>query len=97
MNSMAIPAGTTDSEWLSAFEALVVAGLPTDCPGTTQSGTFAGEPATILEQTCADATIVGRSLVHGGRGYYFTTKSPPADPASEAIVGALAASIRFTE
>jgi hypothetical protein len=97
MNSMAIPAGMTDREWLSAFEALVTEGLPADCPGTTQSGTFAGEPATIMEQTCADAAIVGRSLVHGGRGYYFTTMSPPDDPASEAIVDALAASIRFTE
>ena len=97
MNSMAIPAGMTDSEWLSAFDALVAAGLPADCPGTTRSGTVAGEPATIVEQTCAGAAIVGRSLVHAGRGYYFTTKSPHPDPASEAIVEGLAASIGFTE
>lgn len=97
MNSMAIPAGMTDGEWLSAFEALVEAGLPTDCPATRQSGMFAGEPATILEQTCGDAAIVGRSLVHGGRGYYFTTKSPHPDPASQAIVDGLADSIAFPE
>jgi hypothetical protein len=97
MNSMAIPAGMTDSEWLSAFDALVAAGLSADCPGTTGSGTVAGEPATIVEQTCAGAEIVGRSLVHAGRGYYFTTKSPHPDPASEAIVDELAASIGFTE
>lgn len=97
MNSMAIPAGMADKEWLSAFKSLVEAGLPTDCLATRQSGTFAGEPATILEQTCADATIVGRSLVHGGRGYYFTTKSPHPDPASEAVVERLAASIAFTD
>ena len=97
MNSMAIPAGMTDTEWLAAFEAMVQAGLPADCPGKTQSGTFAGEPATILTQTCADAKIIGRSLVHGGRGYYFTTKSPAADPAREAVVDGLAASIEFTD
>lgn len=97
MNSMAIPADMTGSEWLSAFEALVAAGLPADCPGTSRSDTFAGEPATILEQTCAGAAIVGRSLVHGGRGYYFTTLSPHPEPASEAIVDALAASIGFTD
>lgn len=97
MNSMAIPAGMTDREWLAAFEAMVEAGLPADCPGKTQSGTFAGEPATILAQTCADSRIVGRSLVHGGRGYYFTTKSPAADPAREAVVDDLAASIEFTD
>ena len=97
MNSMAIPTGMTDSDWLSAFGATVAAGMPADCPGTTRSGTFAGEPAHILEQTCAGSTIIGRSLVHGGRGYYFTTKSPHPDPASEAIVDKLAASIGFTD
>jgi len=97
MNSMAIPADMTAGEWLSAFEALVAAGLPADCPGTPRSDYFAGEPATALEQTCAGAAIVGRSLVHDGRGYYFTTKSPHPDPASEAIIEGVAASIEFTE
>ena len=97
MNSMAIPAGTTDREWLSAFEALVAAGLPANCPGTARPDTFAGEPATILEQTCTDVAIIGRSLVHGGRGYYFTTMSPHPDAASEATVERLAASIEFSE
>jgi hypothetical protein len=97
MNSMAIPAGMTGSKWLAEFEALVSAGLPADCPGTTRSGTFAGKPATILEQTCPGVAIIGRSLVHAGRGYYFTTMSPHPDPASEAIVERLAASIEFTE
>lgn len=97
MNSMALPSDMTASDWLSAFEALVAAGLPANCPGTARPDTFAGEPATILEQTCTDVAIIGRSLVHGGRGYYFTTMSPHPDPASEAIVERLAASIEFTE
>jgi hypothetical protein len=97
MNSMPIPPDMTPDAWHSAFQALVSAGLPADCPGTTRSATFAGEPATIVEQTCAGSSIVGRSLVHGGRGYYFTTLSPYPDPPSEAIVDALAASIEVTD
>ena len=97
MDSMAIPAGMAASAWESAFEALVAGGLPADCPGTTRSGTFAGESATIVEQSCAGMTIVGRSLVHAGRGYYFTTMSPHPDPAMEAIVARLAASIEFSD
>ena len=97
MDSMPIPSEMTEGDWRSAFEAIVDAGLPTDCPGTKRSGTFAGEPATILEQTCAGASIVGRSLAHAGRGYYFTTKSPQADRAGTAIVEELATSIEFTD
>ena len=97
MNSMAIPTGMTSSEWRSTFEGIVTAGLPPDCPGATRSGTFAGEAATILEQSCAGKNIVGRTLVHAGRGYYFTTLSPHPDPAMEATVARLAASIEFTD
>ena len=97
MNSMPIPTDMTAEAWHSAFQELVSAGLPADCPGTTRSATFAGEPATIVEQTCAGAAIVGRSLVHGGRGYYFTTLSPYPDPALEALVETLAESIEFTD
>ncbi len=97
MNSMAIPTETTADEWRSDFETHVAAGLPPDCPGTPRSGTFAGESAGILEQTCAGKHIVGRTLVHAGRGYYFTTLSPHPDPAMEAIVAELAASIAFTD
>ena len=97
MDSMAIPPGMTASAWEAAFEALVASGLPADCPGTTRSGSFAGESATIVEQSCAGMSIVGRSLVHAGRGYYFTTMSPHPDPAIEAIVARLAASIEFID
>jgi plastocyanin len=97
MNSMPIPAGMDAQEWETAFEAIVAAGLPTECSTTTRSDMFAGEPATIVEQICADVAVVGRSLVHNGRGYYFTTMSPHPDPASTAVVEHLAASIEFTD
>jgi plastocyanin len=96
MNSMPIPAGMTPSAWEAEFEAIVAAGLPADCATTTRSDTFAGEPATIVEQTCADVAVVGRSLVHGARGYYFTTLAPHPDPISAAVVDHLAYSIEFT-
>jgi hypothetical protein len=96
MNSMEVPTAMVATAWQSTFEALVAAGLPPDCPGTSRSGSFAGESATILEQSCAGKHIVGRTLVHAGRGFYFTTLSPQ-DPAAEAIVARLAASIAFTD
>lgn len=97
MNSMELPTAMTGQQWRSSLEALVAAGLPPDCPGTPRSSTFAGETATILEQSCAGKHIVGRTLVHAGRGYYFTTMSPDEDPAAEAIVETLVASIAFTD
>jgi plastocyanin len=97
MNSMPIPAGMSPAEWGAAFEAIVATGLPADCSTTTRSEMFAGEPATIVEQSCADVAVVGRSLVHGGRGYYFTTLSPHPDPAGVAVVAEMAASIEFTK
>jgi len=97
MNSMELPTAMTGDQWRSSFEALVVAGLPPDCPGTSRSSSFAGETATILEQSCAGKHIVGRTLVHAGRGYYFTSMAPDEDPAAEAIVERLVASIAFTD
>jgi hypothetical protein len=97
MNSMPIPAHMSGAKWEAAFESIVAAGLPADCSTTTGSGTFAGEPATIVEQICKDVAVAGRSLVHGGRGYYFTTLSPHPDPASAAVVEKLASSIEFTQ
>ena len=92
MNSMTIPDGKTGSEWLAAFDAVVASALPPDCPGTPVDGTFAGEPATVLEQVCGGMTIIGRSLAHAGRGYYFTSVAPSdgdAGPALEALVDSI--------
>lgn len=97
MDSMAIPDGTTPEEWLAAFDARVLEGLPENCPGTSGSGVVAGEPATVIEQPCGRAVVVGRSLVHGGRGYYFTTMHTEDDLEAKAILDELVASITFTD
>jgi hypothetical protein len=94
-NSMEIPDGMTPSEWLAAFDRLVTSGLDPGCPGTEDRGTLAGEPAIIIEQQCDGMKIVGQSLTHEGRGYYFTIGVPAEDRATEATLDGILASIRF--
>ncbi len=96
-NSMAIPEGMRAGDWLEAFDALVAAALDPACPGRTRKGIFAGEAATIVEQRCGGSFIVGRSLTHGGRGYYFTTRFDVGDSTAEAAVDDIVASIRFLD
>jgi hypothetical protein len=95
VNSMALPDGTTPEAWTDAFGALVAEGLFDGCTRTTGDGTVAGEPADVVEDTCGDDLIVGRSLVHGGRGWYFTTRG--IDEATTAVLDDLVASIEFTD
>jgi hypothetical protein len=97
MDSMAIPDGMSAEEWLEAFDDLVEEGASPDCSTTVDRGTFAGERATVVEQNCDGSVIVGRSLMHGGRGYYFTVVFPEGDKAAEATVDAILTSIRFTD
>jgi hypothetical protein len=97
MDSMAIPEGTTPEEWLADFNARVMDGLPENCPGTVGSGEVAGEPATVIEQPCGRAVVVGRSLVHGDRGYYFTTMHTEDDLEAKAILDEVVASVTFTD
>jgi hypothetical protein len=94
-NSMAIPRDMTDAEWLEAFDARVTAGLDPDCPGKRKSGDVAGEPATIITQRCEGMVVVGRSLTHEDRGYYFTTGFPAEDSVTAATLDDIVASIRF--
>ena len=54
------------------------------------------EPATIVEQPCEGSIVVGRSLTHGGRGYYFTSRYAEDDETA-ASTGQLVASIQFTD
>lgn len=96
-NSMRIPPKMAASEWLAAFDALVAAGFNSKCPGTTGTGAVAGEPATVVEQPCDGSIIIGRSLTHEGRGYYFTIRFPAGDATTEATFDGLVASIRFDE
>jgi hypothetical protein len=94
VNSMALPDGTTPAAWTDAFGTLVAEGLFDGCTRTTGDGTVAGEPADVVEDTCGDDLIVGRSLVHGGRGWYFTTRGTDEDTA---VLDDLVASIEFTD
>lgn len=96
-NSMVIPDGMTPEEWLAELDRIVQAELDPACPGTTSEGTLAGEPAKILVQPCGGSVIVGRSVTHAGRGYYFTTKVPEGDTAAEATIQQVIDSIEFTD
>ena len=96
LNSMAIPDGLTDAAWRQAFDEVVTAALPPDCPGTPSERTFAGEPAIVLEQSCGGSEIVGRSFTHAGRGYYITTVAPEGGAAGP-ILGGMLASLTFLD
>lgn len=96
-NSMEIPAGLAAAEWQEAFDALVAAGLTAECPGTTGSEIVAGEAATVVEQPCEGSIIIGRSLTHQGRGYYFTIRFPADDAAVRVTLERLVRSIRFAD
>ena len=94
LNSMAIPDGMTADEWLTAFDAVVTPALPPECPGSPVPGTFAGQPAIVIEQECGGATIVGRSFTQAGRGYYVTTVAPSGGAAGP-ILEEMLASLSF--
>ena len=96
-NSMAIPEGMTPSDWLADLERLVRSGRDPDCTETTDTGDLAGEPAMIVEHRCDAMNVVGRSLTHGGRGYYFTIGFPPGDSAIAATLEGIVSSIRFVD
>jgi hypothetical protein len=97
MNSMPIPDGDTEQQWLAEFDAVVHAGLPEDCPGMTEQGTIAGVDATVITQDCDGFLTIGRSLAHNGRGYYFTTRSSTDSAASIDLLADLVGSIQFVE
>lgn len=97
IDSMSIPAGMSDVEWLAAFDARVTAGIDPACPVTRGEGMVGGVSASIAEQPCGGSLIVGRSLARDGRGYYFTTRASADDAATQAILDRLVASIEFTD
>src|SRR5690606_16413569 len=96
MNSMEIPSDTSPEAWWSAFDAIVASELTSGCEVMTADGALAGQPATVVEQTCDDAIIRGHSLVHDGRGYYFTTRALVDDAEAIARIDELTESIEFT-
>jgi len=92
-NSMAIPEGMSPDEWLTELERLVGSGMSPDCRGSTGADVVAGEPATVIEQKCEAMHVVGRSLTHADRGYYFTIGFPTGDSATEATLEGVVDSI----
>ncbi|HEU4354320.1 MAG TPA: hypothetical protein VFT27_01905 [Actinomycetota bacterium] len=95
VNSMTIPTGMSSAEWLARFDARVTSSLDPDCPDTRGKAHLGGERATVIEQPCGGSIIVGQSLTHARRGYYFTIRFPEGDQAAEATLDAIVASIRF--
>jgi len=96
MDSMAIPKGTAPAKWLQEFDAIVEAERDTSCPATTETGSLAGQPATVVEEICDGHVLRGHSVTYGGRGYYFTTLAFDDDPDAQSVIDELTASIELT-
>ena len=69
----------TRSRTWAELDSRVSSGSGPDCRATTDTGTVAGEQARITHHRCADREVIGRSLTHAGRGYYFTIGFPAGD------------------
>jgi hypothetical protein len=96
-NSMALPDGMSPADWLDELERLTRSGRDPDCDEIIDNDVLAGEPARLIEHRCEGMTLVGRSLTHGGRGYYFTIGVPEDDEPSAAALEGIVASIRFVD
>jgi hypothetical protein len=96
VNSMVLADGVSPEQWAADFAALVGEATFEGCARTTGEGSVDGEPAVVAEDACNGDILVGRSLVHGGRGWYFTTRGAD-DPTTVALLDDVAASIDFTE
>jgi len=94
-NSMAIPDGVSPDDWLDELERRVGSGPSPDCKESSATDVVAGEPTRVVEHRCEDMVIVGRSLTHGGRGYYFTIGVPTGDPTTAATLEGIVSSIEF--
>jgi hypothetical protein len=96
-NSMVIPEGMTPADWLTELQRLVTSERDPGCRERSGTDVVAGEPAMALERRCEDMSIVGRNLVHGGRGYYFTIGFPPGESTTAATLESIVSSIRFVD
>lgn len=95
-NSMLLPKGMTPEAWLAELDELVGSGPSPDCREQRGTDVVAGEQATVVRHRCDDLTIVGSSLIHADRGYYFTVGYTTGDASTESTLEEIASSIRFT-
>ncbi len=97
VNSMPIPEKLSPSDWIARLDQQVKSTLGKDCPLTTSADVLAGEPATMGSHQCDGKTVVGRTLAHAGRGYYFTIGYPTDDTSTMSTLNDIVASIRFVD
>ncbi len=96
-NSMVIPEGMSADEWLTELGRLIGPGPDPSCKVSTGTDVVGGEPTQVLEHRCEDMSLVGRSLTHADRGYYFTMGFPAGDATTEATLEGIVASIGFVD
>jgi hypothetical protein len=96
-NSMLLPKGMSSEEWLAELDELVDSGPSPDCREQRGTDVVAGDQATVVRHRCDDLTIVGSSLIHADRGYYFTVGYTTGDASTESTLEAIASSIRFID
>jgi hypothetical protein len=96
-NSMAIPNDMSPADWLEQLLRLTRSGRGPGCDEALDSDDLAGEQATVVEHRCEDIHLVGRSLTHAGRGYYFTIGFPAGDETARATLEHIVASVDLVE
>jgi hypothetical protein len=96
VNSMTVPDGMSRAQWLARLLRVTRSGLAPGCRETLGKDVLGGEPASLLEHRCQDTHLVGRTLTHGDRGFYFTIGFPADDPAARAALEQIVASVHFS-
>jgi hypothetical protein len=96
-NSMTVPKGMSPADWSAELLRLTRSGRGPGCEEAIDKDVLAGERATLVEHRCEGTNVIGRSLTHAGRGYYFTIGFPGDDSAAQATLERIVASVRFSE
>ncbi len=96
-NSMSIPSGMSSEAWLAELDRRVRSGSDLGCRASTDTGVVAGEQTKITHHRCEDREVIGRSLTHAGRGYYFTIGFPAGDATTAATLESMVSTIGFID
>ena len=91
VNSMAIPEGTSATDWLTAFDAAVATGFTETCPGTTRTGSSRVNGRRSWSSPARARSSSGAASPMRGAGTHFTTRGPSDDRDSEAMLEDLVA------